>query len=82
MKNKHKAEGLRRAIEAAGSSRVLARALGLSQQALSEWKRVPSHRILQVEAVTGVRREKLRPDLYRLPPCSSARSKAEIPSAP
>jgi hypothetical protein len=25
------------------------------------WKRVPAHRILQAEAVTGVQREKLRP---------------------
>jgi Bacterial toxin YdaS len=58
-------EGLRLAIQTAGSGRALARALGLSQQALSEWRRVPSHRILQVEAVTGVPRELLRPDLYR-----------------
>jgi DNA-binding transcriptional regulator YdaS (Cro superfamily) len=82
MKNKHKAEGLQLAIEKMGSANALARALGISQQAIWEWHRVPTHRILQVEAVTGVPREKLRPDLYRLPPCSSARSKAEIPSAP
>jgi DNA-binding transcriptional regulator YdaS (Cro superfamily) len=57
-------DGLRQAVEAAGSFKALARALGMSLQALSEWKRVPAHRILQVEAVTGVCRTKLRPELY------------------
>jgi DNA-binding transcriptional regulator YdaS (Cro superfamily) len=57
--------GLRRAIEAVGSISQLARLLGMSQQAVSEWRRVPAHRIRQVEAVTGIPREKLRPDLYR-----------------
>ena len=58
-------EGLVLAIRAAGSMRALAYELGLSVQAFSEWKRAPAHRILQVEAVTKVAREKLRPDLYR-----------------
>ena len=56
---------LKAAIEAAGGIRALARELGMSHQALSEWKRVPAHRILQVEAVTKVPRERLRPELYR-----------------
>jgi DNA-binding transcriptional regulator YdaS (Cro superfamily) len=67
MKNEHKAEGLQLAIQAAGSVNALAKLLGVSQQALSEWRRVPSHRILQVEHATNIPREKLRPDLYRLP---------------
>jgi hypothetical protein len=37
----------------------------MSHQALWEWRRVPDDRILQVEAVTKIPREKLRPDLYR-----------------
>jgi DNA-binding transcriptional regulator YdaS (Cro superfamily) len=57
-------DGLRQAIEKMGCASALARALGLSPQAFSEWRRVPSHQILQVEAVTGIGREKLRPDLY------------------
>jgi DNA-binding transcriptional regulator YdaS (Cro superfamily) len=57
--------GLRLAIEAIGSVTALARLLGMSQQALSEWWRVPAHRIRQVEAVTGIPREQLRPELYR-----------------
>ena len=61
-------EGLRLAIEAAGGVRALARLLGMSSPSVTEWRRVPSHRILQVEAVTGIRREKLRPDLYNNKP--------------
>jgi len=63
-----KAKGLQIAIEAAGGQRALARAIGVSQSTLSEWVEVgqiPAHRVVQVEAVTGVKREKLRPDLYR-----------------
>jgi DNA-binding transcriptional regulator YdaS (Cro superfamily) len=56
--------GLKAAIAATGSMRKLAFLLGISPAALSEWWRVPSHRILQVEAVTDVPRELLRPDLY------------------
>ena len=58
-------DGLRQAIAKAGSAKALAFALGMSAQALSEWQRVPAHRILQVEAVTGIPREKLRPELYQ-----------------
>jgi DNA-binding transcriptional regulator YdaS (Cro superfamily) len=43
----------------------LADLVGVAQPSVQEWTRVPAHRILQVEAVTGVPREKLRPDLYR-----------------
>jgi DNA-binding transcriptional regulator YdaS (Cro superfamily) len=63
-----RSQGLKAAIEAAGGVRPLARKLGISASAFCEWKRVPAHLILQVEAVTGVAREWLRPDLYRLPP--------------
>jgi DNA-binding transcriptional regulator YdaS (Cro superfamily) len=58
-------EGLRLAVAQAGSLYALAKLLGMSVQAISEWQRIPSHRILQVEAVTGIPREKLRPELYR-----------------
>jgi DNA-binding transcriptional regulator YdaS (Cro superfamily) len=57
-------KGLRLAIEAAGGEGPLARALGIAVPSLRDWKRVPSHRIIQVEAITKIPREKLRPDLY------------------
>lgn len=57
--------GLQAAIKAAGGIKPLARALGMSHPALIKWRRVPSHRIVQVEQATGIPREQLRPDLYR-----------------
>lgn len=57
-------EGLERAIEAAGGVGALARGLSIRQPSVSSWERIPAERVLAVEAVTGVRREKLRPDLY------------------
>lgn len=55
---------LKRAIEKAGSARRLAHKLGITQQSLGEWTRVPPRRVLAVERVTGVPRWELRPDLY------------------
>lgn len=63
-----KEDGLEAAIEAAGGLRALARLLGISHQAILRWQRdkVPADRILDIERVTGVDRERLRPDLYRI----------------
>lgn len=48
-----------------GGPSALAKALGnVSSQAISQWKRVPAERVLDVERVTGVSRHDLRPDLY------------------
>ena len=57
--------GLKKAIAKAGSVRALGRLLGIQHSAILEWKRVPYERILDVERVTGVQREELRPELYR-----------------
>ena len=56
--------GLEHAIEAAGGIGALARALGISQPAVSNWQKIPAERVLAVEAITGVSRSLLRPDLY------------------
>jgi DNA-binding transcriptional regulator YdaS (Cro superfamily) len=58
-------EGLRLAVEAVGGVRELARRLGISPSALLQWHRIPADRLVQIEAVTGIPRELLRPDLYR-----------------
>jgi DNA-binding transcriptional regulator YdaS (Cro superfamily) len=43
----------------------MAKALGnVSSQAVSQWKRVPADRVLEVERISGVSRHDLRPDLY------------------
>lgn len=57
-------EGLVLAIKAAGSISSLARGLGISQPSVSTWTRVPAERVVAVEAVTGIERERLRPDLF------------------
>lgn len=47
-----------------GGSAALAKAIGgISSQAISQWKRVPADRVLDVERATGVSRHELRPDL-------------------
>jgi DNA-binding transcriptional regulator YdaS (Cro superfamily) len=60
-----KKSGLILALEAAGGLRSLARLLGITHQAIAQWKRVPAERLLEIERATGVARETLRPDLYR-----------------
>ncbi|HEV2557908.1 MAG TPA: Cro/CI family transcriptional regulator [Microvirga sp.] len=56
--------GLDEAIRAAGGIGALARGLGISQPAVSHWQKIPAERVLAVEALTGVPRTVLRPDLY------------------
>ena len=56
--------GLKKAIEKAGTAAALARAIGISRQALGDWDRVPAEQIVAVERATGIPRNELRPDLY------------------
>lgn len=57
--------GLSEAIRAVGGVSELARQIGISQPSVSNWNRIPAERVLSVEAVTGVSRTTLRPDLFR-----------------
>jgi DNA-binding transcriptional regulator YdaS (Cro superfamily) len=43
----------------------LAKHLGVTRQAISDWPAVPIDRLKEVEKFTGVPREKLRPDIFR-----------------
>jgi hypothetical protein len=43
----------------------LAARLSISQQTVQQWRRIPAERVIEVQAVTGVPRERLRRDLYR-----------------
>lgn len=36
----------------------------LTPQAISQWKRVPADRAIDVEAITGISRHDLRPDVF------------------
>lgn len=44
--------------------RALARQLGVTQPAVSKWEHVPADRLEAVVRLTGVPRERLRPDLH------------------
>jgi DNA-binding transcriptional regulator YdaS (Cro superfamily) len=57
--------GVQAAVDAAGGYRSLARLLGITHQAIIQWEKVPASRMLEIERLTGVQREVLRPDLYR-----------------
>lgn len=59
---------LKRAIDAVGGLAGLAKPLGITEQAISQWDEVPPLRVLAVERVSGVSRHELRPDLYPLEP--------------
>jgi TorA maturation chaperone TorD len=56
--------GLDQAVRAVGGVGELARQIGISQPSVSNWERVPAERVLMVEALTGIDRKILRPDLY------------------
>lgn len=71
--------GLIRAIDAVGGVGALARGLGIRQPSVSSWKKVPADRVLAIEALTGVTRQALRPDLY--PAETSAASSDRIDPA-
>ena len=56
---------LEKAKEISGGPGRLAQAIGgITPQAVSQWKKVPVARVLDVERVTGVSRHDLRPDIY------------------
>jgi TorA maturation chaperone TorD len=56
--------GLEEAIRAAGGVGALARSIGIAEPSISNWTTIPAERVLSVEAVTGVDRAVLRPDIY------------------
>lgn len=45
----------------------LARHLGISPSAISQWGSIPIERVLEVERFTGIPRHELRPDIYPAP---------------
>jgi DNA-binding transcriptional regulator YdaS (Cro superfamily) len=64
MKNSERPAGFAAAVKAAGGLMELARLLRIRPQAIIQWKDVPIERLLQIEALTGVPRHVLRPDLF------------------
>jgi DNA-binding transcriptional regulator YdaS (Cro superfamily) len=58
--------GVSKAIQAFGTRTALAEALGIQRSAISQWKRVPVERVLEIEKLTksAVSRSDMRPDVY------------------
>jgi len=65
-------EALNEAIKAAGTVAKLARHLGVTRSAICQWKRVPADRVLEVEALTGISRHRLRDDVFGKAPWVAA----------
>jgi DNA-binding transcriptional regulator YdaS (Cro superfamily) len=57
--------GLRAAVKAVGSMTELAELIDIAPQAISQWDVIPIQRVLEIERLTGVDRERLRPDMFR-----------------
>ncbi len=56
---------LLKALELAGGAVTVAKALGITRQAVYQWKRVPEYDLDYFTGATGLSRKQLRPDLYQ-----------------
>jgi DNA-binding transcriptional regulator YdaS (Cro superfamily) len=69
-------EALQKAIDEAGSQSLLADAIGTTQPRVSEWlneaKQASARFVIAIEAVTGVSRHELRPDVFGEPASTMA----------
>lgn len=89
--------GLQKARDAAGGKNAnLAKLLGVTESAVSQWKRVPYQRAVEIEEKTGgrVTRHDMRPDVFGAVPKADGTSngvhgaltredgKVERPAAP
>lgn len=59
-----------------GGAAKIVEELGISHAAISQWTQVPAKHVLAVEALTGVSRHDLRPDVYGPAPRRQPRKKA------
>lgn len=57
-------EAFKELISWRGVVTKLAEELGISTAAVSQWRRIPQDRLPDVERITGVPRDRLRPDLF------------------
>jgi len=55
---------LMHAAQKVGGLACLAAELGIARQAIYQWSRIPVARVADVERITGVSRNELRPDIF------------------
>lgn len=55
---------IKKAIEKSGGITLLAKGLNIKHQTIYSWRQIPSERVVDVERITGIPRQELRPDLY------------------
>lgn len=55
---------IKKIIKKAGGVYCLARQLKISHVAVYRWKHIPVRRLSDVERITGIPREELRPDIF------------------
>jgi len=53
-----------------GLQAKVAHGLGLTRAAVVKWRNIPADRLIEIEQITGIPREALRPDLFRKPACA------------
>ena len=66
---------VREVLARMGKLKALSVPLGISEQAVWKWDRIPTDRVIDVERVTGIPRERLRPDIYGAPRPRPSRSR-------
>jgi hypothetical protein len=55
---------IRKCVLAAGGMKAFCKAVGRSRQAIYLWDDIPAELVVKAEKITGIPREKIRPDLY------------------
>lgn len=61
---KQRSETITDIIVTIGSLSEMSRRLGVSRQAIAQWDKVPVKHLRAISEMTGIPRQKLRPDLY------------------
>jgi DNA-binding transcriptional regulator YdaS (Cro superfamily) len=57
--------GLRMAADKIGGYGLLADKLKITHQAISGWVKIPLARVVDIERITGIPKEDLRPDVFK-----------------
>ena len=64
MATEHRDRIMRRIYAERGLATRIAAELGLTYQAVQQWKRVPPEHVMSVAAILGIRPEDIRPDIF------------------